>query len=155
MQILSNRVHGTCVALGANAVLIRGPSGSGKSDLALRFVMQMPAPAAPSGERRLVADDQVELTRDGQHIVATAPASLRDKLEVRGLGIIPIVSAGPCQLVAVVDLVGPEDVERMPNLHTHVDVLGLQRPSLKLYPHEAAAPLKLALFVDFVAQSGQ
>ncbi len=153
MQILSNRVHGTCVALGTHAALIRGPSGSGKSDLALRFIMQSLLPGAPAGEHRLVADDQVELTRDGQRIIADAPAPLRGKLEVRGIGIVPVATLGPCPLIAVIDLVGREDVERMPDLLASIEVLGLQRPSLKLFAPEAAAPIKLALFLNFAIQS--
>ena len=58
--------HGTCIALAGRGVLIRGPSGSGKSDLALRLI-DTPGNgigAAPL-EARLVADDQVHLTRTG------------------------------------------------------------------------------------------
>ena len=58
-------VHGTTVEIAGQAVLIRGPSGSGKSDLALRLI---------DGGAQLVADDQTELSpRDGR-LVASAPA---------------------------------------------------------------------------------
>ena len=155
MQILSDRVHGTCIALGGGAVLLRGPSGSGKSDLALRFIMQALGPTAPAGECRLVADDQVELSRAGRQIIADAPAVLRGKLEVRGLGIIPIGFAGPTPLLGVVDLVGRTDVDRMPDQGIRIDVLGVPLPTTKLTAFDASAPFKLALFIDFAAKSVQ
>ena len=56
MQQAKQLVHGTCVAFGAHAALLRGGSGSGKSDLALRFLaLAADGDLAP----RLVADDQV------------------------------------------------------------------------------------------------
>src|ERR1700709_2175376 len=58
------RVHGTCIALDGEGVLLRGPSGSGKSDLALRLI---------DGGALLVADDQTELRRRGDAVIASAP----------------------------------------------------------------------------------
>src|SRR5262245_26874416 len=85
-------VHGTCVALGRGAALIRGPSGSGKSDLALRFLfLARRGPAAPEPPL-LVADDQVQLVREGSRILVTAPATISDKMELRGVGIIELKS---------------------------------------------------------------
>ena len=60
MSEARERIHGTCVALGPHAALIRGPSGSGKSDLALRFLALA---AEPGLEPLLVADDQVWIER--------------------------------------------------------------------------------------------
>jgi len=72
------RIHGTCVALSGLGVLLRGPSGSGKSDLALRLI---------DGGAKLVADDQVELALDAAgRVMARAPATLSGLLEVRGIG---------------------------------------------------------------------
>ena len=68
-------IHGTCVALGSHAALIRGPSGSGKSDLALRFLALS---AEPGLEPLLVADDQVWVERQNNgSLVASAPPTLR------------------------------------------------------------------------------
>jgi serine kinase of HPr protein (carbohydrate metabolism regulator) len=63
-------VHGTTVALEGEGVLLRGPSGSGKSDLALRLI---------DGGARLVADDQTELTRTANGLIARSPAWLRPR----------------------------------------------------------------------------
>ena len=66
-------VHGTCVALGRTAALLRGPSGSGKSDLALRFLFLARRGPAAVEAPILVADDQVELVRAGDRLLARPP----------------------------------------------------------------------------------
>src|SRR5262245_43436739 len=81
-------VHGTCVAFGRSAALLRGPSGSGKSDLALRFLFLARRGPAALEPPTLVADDQVRIRREGARLLVEAPATLRGKLEVRGLGIV-------------------------------------------------------------------
>src|ERR1017187_5196456 len=99
------RVYGTSVALGGDGILLRGRAGSGKSDLALRLIDQ---------GGRLVADDQTELHLDGDEIWMTAPASIQGRIEVRGLGILPVPSVATAPLRLVADLVSPADIERMP-----------------------------------------
>src|SRR6185436_1391460 len=97
-------VYGTCVALGRSAVLLRGPSGSGKSDLALRFLFLARRGPAALEPPTLVADDQVRIQREGGRLLVEAPATLRGKLEVRGLGIVEMKSAAEAELVLVADL---------------------------------------------------
>lgn len=130
-------VHGTCVDLGGSGVLLRGPSGSGKSDLALRLI---------DGGARLVADDQVEMTRDGDVLMARAPAALRGRMEVRGIGIVPEEGVNAARLRAVVDLVPPDQVERLPEPRSVV-LLGVELPAVRLHAFEASAPAKLRAFV--------
>jgi HPr kinase/phosphorylase len=137
-------VHGTCVALGPHAVLIRGRSGSGKSDLAFRFLA-----LASEGdlEPRLVADDQVwiEARGDGT-LVASAPATLAGKIEVRGLGIVELPHLTEALLVLVADLVSAEEVPRMPpDPLDHIAIAGLPIPVVKLAPFELSSALKLKL----------
>ena len=79
-------VHGTCVALGRRAALLRGAPGSGKSDLALRFLFLARRGPAALEAPALVADDQVRLSRDGDRVLAAAPESIVGKMEVRGRG---------------------------------------------------------------------
>jgi serine kinase of HPr protein (carbohydrate metabolism regulator) len=137
-------VHGTCVALGRRAALLRGPAGSGKSDLALRFLFlarRGPAALDPPG---LVADDQVRLTRMGDRVLAAAPESIRGEMEVRGVGIVGVKPVLESELVVVVDLVDAGAVERLP-APGEVQVLGLALPLLRLTPFESSAPMKLAL----------
>src|SRR6185436_11959733 len=97
-------VHGTCVALGRTAALLRGPSGSGKSDLALRFLFLARRGPAALEAPILVADDQVWLVRNGGHLLAKPPDTIRGKMEVRGVGIVEVKSLIEADLALVVDL---------------------------------------------------
>ena len=137
-------VHGTCVALGRRGVLLRGGAGSGKSDLALRF-MALPGEGALCPG--LVADDQVCVSAnpDGT-LTASAPPTIAGKIEVRGLGIMPVPFLPEAELVLVCDLVGGKDVPRMPPESEKATVLaGVPLPTLRLAPFEASAPLKLKM----------
>lgn len=137
-------LHGTCVALGRRAALLRGPSGSGKSDLALRFLFLARRGPAALEPPALVADDQVRISRDGDRLLAAAPESIAGKIEVRGVGIVGIKPVADAELVLVVDLVASGEVERMPEPQT-VALLGLDVPLIRLAPLEASAPIKLVL----------
>jgi serine kinase of HPr protein (carbohydrate metabolism regulator) len=137
-------VHGTAIALGASAVLIRGASGAGKSDLALRCLALAPTALIPS-PILLVADDRVLLTRSGERLKVEAPASIRGKLEVRGVGILTVPHAPSADLVLVADLVTAAEVERLPEETADTAILGLRRRLLRIEPFAAAAPVKLLL----------
>lgn len=135
-------VHATTVALRRGrrwqGVLLRGPSGAGKSDLALRLV---------ETGARLVADDRTELVRDGNGVVATAPATIAGLIEVRGLGIHRLARnrlMARAHIVLLVDLVAPHEIERLPDV-THETLLGVAFPVIKLTPFEASACAKLRL----------
>ena len=138
-------VHGTCVALGRSAALLRGPSGSGKSDLALRFLFLARRGPAALEPPTLVADDQVRIRREGDRLLVEAPATLRGKLEVRGLGIVEMKSTAEAELVLVADLVAAGEVERMPDAGAMVSLLGVDVAAIRLVAAEPSAPIKLAL----------
>jgi len=127
------RVHGTSIALGRDGVLLRGPPGSGKSDLALRLI--------DSGAT-LVADDQTELRRRNGRLEMRVPATLEGLLEVRGVGIVRVPCVQDVVLRLVVDLVRPDAIERLPEPR-FVELDGLSFPLLELAPFEASAAAKL------------
>ena len=121
--------------MNGRGVLLRGPPGAGKSDLALRLIDR---------GARLVADDRVEIALRRGRLIARAPAALAGLIEVRGIGVVPIPRRASAAIVLVVDLVKPERVDRMPNRAWCV-LAGVRLPRLKLAPFEATATLKLRL----------
>jgi HPr kinase/phosphorylase len=126
-------VHATAVAVAQRAVLLRGPPGAGKSDLALRLI--------DSGAR-LVADDQTELRRAGMLILVSAPPAIAGLIEVRGIGILRVDAVEVSPLALLVDLVPPGQVERLPEGRSE-KVLGLPIPLIHLAAFEASAAAKL------------
>lgn len=140
-------IYGTCVALGRIAAILQGPSGSGKSDLALRFALQTPAELGAA----LVADDQVRVeARDGK-LFASPPAVLAGKIEVRGVGILSVPYCGEAELKLVVQLAEPEDVLRLPGDLRAAPICGITLPLMLLAPFEASAGLKLRLALQRIA----
>jgi HPr kinase/phosphorylase len=128
-------MHGTTVAIDGRAVLLRGPSGSGKSDLALRLI---------DAGARLVADDQSELRRDGDAILVSAPATIAGLIEARGIGLLRLDAVAVAPLAMVVDLVAPDAIERLPEPCKEA-ILGVSVPVVALAPFEASAVAKLRL----------
>lgn len=106
----SPTIHATCVSIGDTGILIRGPSGSGKSSLALRLILDPPRILSPA---RLVADDRVRLeARDGL-LVATTPPELAGLIEVRHLGIRRLAHQPQAVVRLVIDL-SAADAARLP-----------------------------------------
>lgn len=143
----AERVHATALALGEKAVLIRGPSGSGKSDLALRCIATAPLPWSKQ-RIELVADDQVVLTLRRGAIEATCPPQIAGRIEVRGLGILTLPHRPEARLALVVDLAPPAEVPRYPLEDSAATLLGTNVPLLRLAPFEASAPVKLILALE-------
>jgi HPr kinase/phosphorylase len=137
-------VHGTCVTLGEHAALLRGAPGSGKSDLALRF-LALPADGTPRPS--LVADDQVWVEAKGNdRVIVSVPETIAGKMEVRGLGLADMPFLAEASLVLVCDLVEADQVPRMPpDPWKRTTLVGVAVPVLKLCAFEASAPLKLRM----------
>lgn len=132
-------VHASCVAIDGRGVLIAGPSGSGKSDLALRLI----ATGAV-----LVSDDYTALTARNGVLYATPPDTIAGRIEVRGIGIVerPFVRDVPVAL-----WVEAGTPERLPEDMTHV-IGGIALPAYTLALLEASAPARLHLMLDGIAR---
>ncbi|NQW01088.1 MAG: hypothetical protein HQ483_15385 [Rhodospirillales bacterium] len=139
----ATQVHGTCVGIDGIGVLLTGPSGSGKSDLALRLIDQ---------GADLVADDRVDLSVEGDKLVARAPAILCGLLEVRNVGILEFPYIKSIAVQAVVDLAPSRPRERLP-ADEWIDLAGISLPCFRLDSRSAAAPVKVRLVTGLVSGS--
>jgi HPr kinase/phosphorylase len=104
-------VHACAVLIGARAILIRGPAGSGKSRLALALIEAARTGALPFA--RLIADDRVHVEACHGRLMARAPETIAGLIEVRGLGIRRVAHEPVAVVGLVVDLAAP-DPERLP-----------------------------------------
>jgi serine kinase of HPr protein (carbohydrate metabolism regulator) len=126
-------IHATTVAIDGRAVVIAGPSGSGKSDLALRLIDRGAV---------LVADDYTEVRREGGELIASSPAAIAGQIEVRGIGIMSMASLERAPVALLVQL--HERVERMPE-RRHRTIAGVAVREFALDAFTAAAPIKCEL----------
>lgn len=135
-------IHATAVLVGARAVLIRGPSGSGKSRLALELIA-----AARSGAlrfARLVGDDRVHVEAAHGRLLVRPAAALAGMIEVRGAGILKLPYEPSAVVGLVVDLAAAaERLPEVPQQQAEVDGIALAR--LAVAAGEPALPAVLAL----------
>jgi serine kinase of HPr protein (carbohydrate metabolism regulator) len=135
---VAGTIHATAVAIGEQGILIRGPSGSGKSRLALALI--------ESGEPRatMIADDRVILTARDGILFASVPETIAGLLEVRGLGIIRRPFASPVAIRLCVDLVSLADAPRMPTEAESTATLeGISVPRVFIAIGAPDAPLRV------------
>lgn len=128
-------LHASCVAIDGKGVLLRGPSGSGKSDLALRLIDR---------GARLVCDDYGTLSTAKDHVQIAAPDPIAGKLEIRGVGIIDLPYTSPCRIYLLADLVDAEDEPRLPEPRGEVLLNGARPlPCVRLHAPAPSAPIKI------------
>jgi len=143
-------IHGTCLAIGGDGVLLLGAPGSGKSDLALRLIDA--AGMGLSGvarSARLVADDQVAIRRADGRLIASAPQALAGKLEIRGIGIVDIAPQANAALRLAVRLTPAAEIERLPDLaQARMEILGIAIPLVLIDPEKASAPARIRAALD-------
>jgi serine kinase of HPr protein (carbohydrate metabolism regulator) len=132
----ANTVHATAIAKWRagvwRGVLLFGSSGAGKSDLALRAIQH---------GWRLVADDYSLVWRSGDGLWARAPDTIVNRIEARGLGLLPEPAICFAQAVLAVQCqLGP--IERLPDPEA-VHVHGMAIPCVRVRAFEASAVAKL------------
>ena len=136
-RISAETLHASAVATEGRAVLISGPSGSGKSDLALRLLDR---------GFTLVSDDRTLVRKDGERLIASAPPNIAGKLEIRGIGIVDMDIVGDVPVALFVELTS--EIQRLPDENRERPVLGVRVPLISIDAMSASAPSKVALALD-------
>lgn len=135
-------IHATLISLKEKGVLITGKSGAGKSDVALRMIMEKNA--------LLVADDRVNLENIGGKLYGCAPQEIAGLLEVRNVGIVQFDFKPKSEIVLCVELCADrKELERLPD-DEYVDFLGVSLIKLKLYPFDCSILCKIIAKLDMM-----
>ena len=121
-------IHATAVVVAEGAVLIRGASGAGKSQMALALMGE----ARRRGLfTRLIGDDRVRVSRSGGRLVVRGHAAIQGWIEERGTGVLSEISEAAGLICCVVDLV--DDPPRLPDADACTELLqGVRLPALAL-----------------------
>lgn len=113
-------LHSSAVDIDGSGILIIGPSGSGKSSLALQLIVL---------GANLVSDDQTLLSEKNGAVFASAPDIISGLIEARGVGILKAQPVAQTQIGVIVDM-GTKETKRFPDVH-HATVVGVSLPCLR------------------------
>ena len=137
-------IHTSSVAINDFAVLIAGPSGSGKSDLALRLIDE---------GAELIADDQTVLTGTKDKLIASAPETIQGLFEVRHVGLLKLPFALLAEVRLYVELVPlNKDIERLPD-NDFIELEGFRIQRLHLPSFAASTPAKIRAALKYTMAS--
>ena len=134
----STNIHGSCVAINGQGVLLLGESGAGKSDLALRLLDR---------GAKLVSDDRVDLRVRKGELIATPPKNIEGFIELSGVGIIRVDNLDEAVLKLAIKLVARQDVERMPEI-SYYEIMGIKIRELSLHSFDVSTPIKIERFIN-------
>jgi serine kinase of HPr protein (carbohydrate metabolism regulator) len=130
-----NNIHATLVNFNGVGILLKGKSGSGKSDLALRMIIEKGA--------KLVADDRVILSMENNVLYGEAPNNIAGKLEVRGIGIQDFDYIKKSKIDLCLELSASRDeIERLP-YDDFINFLGISITKIKIYPFDCSTICKI------------
>ena len=132
---MEKQLHATCISINHCGILIKGPPGTGKSDLALRLIKDGAS---------LVADDRVIVKAHNNLLLASPPNLLSGLIEVRGIGIIKLDFQQSCAISLVVNLVKTKKLPRLPEREIF-EIFGIDLPLIHLSPFETTTVTKVHL----------
>lgn len=133
----AGNIHATAVILDGRGILITGPSGAGKTDLAIRLIEAGGA---------LVADDRVLVSAENGRLIARPPEQIAGNLEIRGFGIVNVAHREQAEIDLVIDLKPRRDIERMPDpAMRRIEGIPVRQVALDGFEASAVAKVKLIL----------
>ena len=146
--------HGVLMEVYGEGILLIGESGIGKSEAAVELLKR---------GHRLIADDAVEIKRiSGNALVGTAPALIRNYIELRGIGIVNVAKLfgmGAVKEDNVIDLVvnivswkNHEVYDRLGLEDQYMDVLGVKVP---MYTIPITPGRNLAVILEVAAMNNR
>ena len=143
MAVETTTIHASAVLLGRKAALIRGPAGSGKSQLVWEL-LQAAAQGALSFAR-LVGDDRVHLQAHSDRLLVRSAPALAGMLEIRGLGIRRLTYEPLAVVGLVVDLAAEDAVRHPSSEARQVAIDGVCLPRLAVAARTPAQSMVLAV----------
>ena len=121
-------IHASFVQWRNKGILFKGKSGSGKSELALKFIENKGAV--------LVADDVVSLKVCENRLTGAAPQNIKGLLEIRNVGISRYEFVNEAEVSLLVNLLpNKENLERLPKNKCE-NILGVESPAIDLYAED-------------------
>jgi serine kinase of HPr protein (carbohydrate metabolism regulator) len=142
-------IHATAVALGEVGILIRGPSGSGKSRLALELIAQA---SRRSLFARLVGDDRVAIAACGGRLVARGHPAIAGQIESRGEGILALRHEPSTVIRLVIDLAGEAAAPpRLPQVDAKTSLCAVDLQHLSL---NGPAAQRAGIILDHLLRMG-
>jgi serine kinase of HPr protein (carbohydrate metabolism regulator) len=130
---MHNAIHATAVVFDGLGMLLIGPSGSGKSDLALRLIDQ---------GGTLISDDQTILSKEEQKLIASPPPNIKGLLEIRHIGIVPHDFVENVEIHLIISLQDYSNIPRYPEIHFE-ELEGIKLPLFYLDPFTISALAKV------------
>ena len=135
-----DQFYATAVTYCGFGVLIRGPSGSGKSDLALRLI---------DDGANLIADDQVDIKSAGQGLYLSPPDNIAGLLEVRGIGVIRIEYDWDVKLCLIVELDLSKEMQRIPIIKEEF-IKNIPVPIINMNAFETSILAKIKIILSYL-----
>jgi len=136
-------LHGTGIFFEGRGVVFTGPSGSGKSDLALRMMAR---------GAELVGDDYLEISIDKNGRVVMSPvANIAGRIEVRNVGIMPVPHRAVAPVDLILDLKDRAQLDRLPDPKFSA-LEGGDIPCLDFHAFDLSAPEKIRAALNILSQ---
>lgn len=140
-------IHATCIVIGTKAILLRGPSGVGKTSLAIELVQRAQHLGIFAA---FISDDRVFLSEANGSLIAAAPTTIQGLAELRGYGIITVPKLKKAPVALLLDFEPRADIERMPDSNELIcEICSVKIKRQPLPQEDSSAALRLSDFHIF------